>query len=91
MVPLIKTVEAQRASVNCPRGAQITKPVSVADKGQISRNHGSQSCPSNKEKWLCRNQNIIIQIDKNNAAFVDVATAGLWNIKLETQKPTSLP
>ena len=50
--------------------------------------------PAIKEKWPCRNRNIVIQqdstsshIDENDAAFVEVAQSGVWNITLETQPP----
>ena len=52
--------------------------------------------PSIKANWPGRNRDITIQQDsagahigENDPAFVAVATAGVWRIKLQTQSPKS--
>ena len=52
--------------------------------------------PSIKANWPGRNRDITIQqdgagahIDENDPAFVALAMAGVWRIKLQTQSPKS--
>ena len=95
MFPIVETVVAQRTSRHRPRGANIVRPVNVT-KERYRQLIVERVVPAIKEKWPCRNRNIVIQqdgasshIDENDAAFVEVAQTGIWNIQLETQPPKS--
>ena len=95
MFPIVESVVAQRTSRHRPRGANIVRPVNVT-KERYRQLIVEKVVPAIKEKWPCRNRNIVIQqdgasshIDEDDAAFVEVAQTGTWNITLETQPPKS--
>ena len=95
MFPLIETVVAQRGSVHRPRGTLITRSVNVT-KDRYREIMLTKVVPAIKDRWPCRNRNIVIQqdgasshIDEDDPAFVAEATMGLWNISLQTQPPKS--
>jgi hypothetical protein len=95
MFPFIERIAAQRTSQNRPRGTIITTPVLV-NKQRYRSFLIEKVVPSIKAKWPGRNRDITIQqdgagahIDENDPAFVAVATAGVWRIKLQTQSPKS--
>ena len=95
MWPLIERTPALRASVNRPRGAIVTKPVTCT--ARVYRNLIIEHViPAIKEKWPCRDRNIVIQQDgasahlaPDNPEFLLHARTRPWNISLLTQAPKS--
>lgn len=95
MWPLIERTPALRASVNRPRGAIVTRPVTCT--GRVYRNLIVEHViPAIKEKWPCRDRNIVIQQDGASAhlapddlEFLQHARTRPWNISLLTQAPKS--
>jgi hypothetical protein len=93
--PFVERVPARRASVNRPAGTIETKPVSVTT--DIYRQFMVEKVlPAIKLKWPDHDREIIIQqdgasshINENDPAFVEVATAGNWQIRLRTQPAQS--
>ena len=95
LFPFVERVQAQRASVNRPRGAPIIRSVPVT-KDRYREFLVEKVVPAIKEKWPDRGRRIVIQqdgasshIEDNDAAFEAVARTGLWNISLETQPAKS--
>jgi hypothetical protein len=93
MFPFVERVAAQRASRNCPRYHIATKLLPV-NKNQYREFMIQKVIPAIRDKWPCRNRNIVIQQDgasshiaENDPEFVVAATEGLWNISLLTQLP----
>jgi hypothetical protein len=95
MWPLIEQIPALRASRNRPRGAIVTRPVTCT--GQVYKNLMIEHViPAIKEKWPCRDRNIVIQQDgasahlaPDNLEFLLHARTRPWNISLLTQAPKS--
>jgi hypothetical protein len=93
--PFIERVRAQRDSINRQAGTWETKPVSVT--AERYRNYLLHKVlPAIKARWPDRERNVTIQQDgasshirQNDPAFVEVATAGNWDIKLLTQPAQS--
>ena len=96
MFPFIEHVASQRTSAMGHCGKMIMKPVPV-NKERYRDFLVNKVVPAIQAKWANRgNRNIAIQqdggpahIDKDDAAFIAAGTAGLWNIRLETQPPKS--
>lgn len=95
MFPFVERVAAQRASRNRARGHVETKLLPV-NKNRYREFMIQKVIPAIREKWPCRNRDIVIQQDgasshiaEDDPAFVAAATEGLWNISLLTQSPKS--
>jgi hypothetical protein len=95
MWPFVERVAARRASVHHPAGTIETKPVNVTTI--IYRQFRiDKVLPAIKLKWPDRNLQIMIQqdgatshISEDDAAFVEAAIAGNWQIGLQTQPAQS--
>jgi hypothetical protein len=95
MWPFVEQVAARRASVHHPAGTIETKPVNVTTR--IYRQFMIEKVlPAIKPKWPDRNHQIIIQqdgatshISEDDAAFVELAIADNWQIRLHTQPAQS--
>ena len=93
--PFVEQVVAQRTSVNRPAGTVETKPVSVT-LTKYREFLVEKVLPAIKEKWPCRNRNIVIQQDgasshitQDDPEFVAAATQGHWNVTILTQPAQS--
>ena len=95
LFPFIERVEAQRTSTVRPRGTIITKPVTV-NRDRYKEFIIDKVIPAIQNKWPDQNRDITIQhdgasshIEDDDPEFAEVASAGNWNIKLETQPAKS--
>lgn len=95
MFPFVERVAAQRASRNLARG-HVERKLLPVNKNRYREFMIQKVIPAIREKWPCRNRDIVIQQDgasshiaEDDPAFVAAATEGLWNISLLTQSPKS--
>jgi len=95
MWPFVEYVPAQRRSVNRPRGAIITTPVSCT-RERYRRMLIDNLLPAIRIRWPNRDRTILVQqdgatahISSNDAEFRLHATQGMWDIRLETQAAKS--
>jgi hypothetical protein len=95
MWPIVERTRALRSSQNRPAGTWETKPVNV-DREIYRQLMVEKVLPEIKRKLTDHGHCVTIQLDgtkshinENDPLFVGAATAGKWNIKLETQPARS--
>jgi hypothetical protein len=96
--PLTEEYVAQRASINRPRGAVLTRNIASVDREVIKQLLLKEVIPAIKSKWPARDRKkpILIQLDNakphvpvDDPDIVAAGTADGWNIHLFLQPENS--